>query len=288
VHRFNQLAKNVSLALLGFAFASAASGSDNPKEPEPSASSAVIQGDDVGGFRSLLPASGTFRFDTTVFVNLSKDETGEPVQLAPDLWYGVTDRFALGVVHSSYNTVGFYGYGGGICVSGEDQGCSEVYDNVGARGLYQFKGEGEGLLLAADAGLMAATFDPTVMSVRLGVLGAVRWPKASLEFNPAVDINVTEREGGLNEMLYVPVEMKFLAAPRLSLSFHSGVWTYLDSTEFGNSWVLPVGFGGMYQIAELFGLGARFTWPMLASGEGWDYLSTGDFRSLEVYLSVGR
>jgi hypothetical protein len=278
----------VSLATLGFVFSGAAWGSDNPKGLESSASTVVIQGDDEGGFRSLLPAAGTFRFDTTVFVNLSKDEAGEPVQLAPDLWYGVTDRFALGVVHSSYNTVGFYGYGGGICVGGEDQGCSDVYENVGARGLYQFKGEDQGLLLAADAGLMASEFDPTVMSVRLGVLGAIRWPKASLEFNPAVDINVTEREGGLNEMLYVPVEMSFLAAPRLSLSFHSGVWTFLDSDEFGNSWALPLGFGGMYQVSDLFGLGARFTWPLLAGGEGWDYLTKGDLRSLEVYLRVGR
>jgi hypothetical protein len=272
--------------VLGFAFAGAAFGSDDAKESE-STPSLVVQSDDEGGFRSLLPAAGTFRFDTTIFMNLTKDEAGEPVQLAPDLWYGVTDRFALGVVHSSYNTVGFYGYGGGICVSGEDQGCDDVYQNVGARGLYQFKGKDEGLLLAADAGLMATAFDPTVMSVRLGVLGAIRWPKASLEFNPAVDINVTEREGGLNEMLYLPVEMSFLAAPRLSLSFQSGVWTYLDSTEFGNSWALPLGFGGIYQVSDLFGLGARFTWPILAGGEGWDYLTKGDLRSLEFYLRVG-
>jgi hypothetical protein len=285
----SQLGRSFSLATLGLVFSGAASGSDNPKEAESSAPVAVIQGDDEGGgFRSLLPAAGVFRFDTTVFMNLSKDEAGEPVQIAPDLWYGVTDRFALGVVHSSYNTVGFYGYGGGVCVSGEDQGCSDVYENVGARGLYQFKGEGEGLLLAADMGLMASEFDPAVMSVRLGVLGAMRWPKASLEFNPAVGVNVTEREGELNEMLYLPVEMSYLAAPGLTLSFQSGVWTFLDSTEFGNSWVLPLGFGGMYQISDLFGLGARFTWPVFAGGEGWDYLTKGELRSLEVYLRVGR
>jgi hypothetical protein len=135
---------------------------------------------------------------------------------------------------------------------------------------------------------MATAFDPTVMSVRFGVLGAIRWPKASLEFNPAVDINVTEREGGLNEMLYLPVEMSFLAAPRLSLSFQSGVWTYLDSTEFGNSWALPLGFGGIYQVSDLFGLGARFTWPILAGGEGWDYLTKGGFAEPGVLSESGK
>lgn len=129
-----------------------------------------------------------------------------------------------------------------------------VYDSLGVRGLFQIKDEG--VMLAADTGFLADTFDPAVRLLRAGLKGSVQFEKVSLDFNPAVHIGVTEREVGNEEILYAPVGVRFLAALRLLLEVQSGAWGPLD--ELDNACVLPLGFGGMFEVNERLGVKGPF------------------------------
>src|SRR5215831_12535101 len=56
--------------------------------------------------RMTLPG-GTFYINGVVETNLASGATGKPISLAPDLWYGASDKLTLGLVHSSRGSSGF-------------------------------------------------------------------------------------------------------------------------------------------------------------------------------------
>lgn len=213
-----------------------------------------------------LFSEGLFRLDTTFFFDISGGGETAPVFLAPDFWYRLHERLAVGLVHSSYASTGFYGLPSGICV----RDCDDIYDtidtynNIGGRALLRLTEAENSLTLAADAGLIFGPFDPTEAELRAGVAGSIRHRDWILEFNPAVHIAMKDRNQ-YDDFLLVPVTMRYLLAPELSLDVQSGVWGALG--DFGDAWIVPLSFGGMYRV-EWFGLGLRFTFPAAAIAQG--------------------
>jgi hypothetical protein len=203
-----------------------------------------------------LFAEGAYRLDTTVLFDISGGADIAPVFLSPDFWYRLHERLAVGLVHSSYASTGFYGLPAGICVSDcEDiYNTIDTYNNIGARALLRLTAAEKSLTLAADTGFIFGPFDPTETELRAGVV----------EFNPAVHIALRDRNQ-YDDFLLVPVTVRYGLLPELSLDAQSGVWGSLD--DFGDAWIVPLSFGGTYRV-EWFGMGLRFTFPAAEQARG--------------------
>jgi hypothetical protein len=229
---------------------------DPPPPPEPEAAGAAAA-------TGLTLDAGTLLIaGQTVNINLSKDRAGEPISVAPALWYGVDAKLTIGVTHDGGATwlsprpVP----GAGICLTGEDGGCGEVYDNVGADVLYGVL-DGE-LALAIHGGLYVDGFDPFTLRLRAGALGRFGITgEVSLVFDPALFIGLTEREGPMGqprnkEAISLPFWLWFQANAQLGIYGAIGLEGPLE--DFGDNLAVPVGVGVTYAIDGQLSLGGDF------------------------------
>lgn len=244
-----------------------------PLSGEPDGQVAVLRG--VQGPKGMLSA----RF--TLAVNLSAELAGEPISLAPDIYYSVSDRLQLGLLHNG--PMGWQSRPGlGLCLTGEDGGCPAVYDNVGFDLMY-------GLAFAAPLHLSAhgtfyvTSFDPSTMVVAVGAAGSYHVNDAvAITFDPQLGIALSDRDVN-DDALYVPLELQFQAGDRSTLKLLSGLSGSLSA--FGDTLQVPVGLGATRNLTAHVDLGARFSFDNLL-GHQLDGVSATDTRSLALLLVV--
>jgi len=244
----------------------------SPVSNEPAGQYAVLRG--VQGPAGMLSAR------LLLDINLSASQVGKPISLAPDLYYGVTDKLQLGLLHD-----GPMGWqtrpGPGLCLTGKDNGCPKVYDNIGFDLMYGLSfGE---LQLSAHGSFFVSSFDPSTTSLALGVAGKVHFSeRAAVVFDPKFAIALSDR-GANDDALYVPVELEYqLASPTTFklLSGISGKWS-----SFGDTYEVPFGVGLVQNLTTHLDLGARFSFDNLL-GQQPQGVGRADLRSLAILLNI--
>lgn len=230
----------------------------------------------------------------TVTINLSADAVGKPISLAPAIYYGVNDKLTVGVTHDAGSTMWsprpafrtitivnpldptmtLTGVGGaGICLTGEDNGCNKVYDNVGLDALFSLA-MGK-FSVAAHGGLDVFSFDPFTLSLRAGVLGRYEIaPKIAVSFDPRISIGLTERDFN-KETIDVPAWLWFMASPKLAAYVSSGIAGPLDG--FGDAFSIPLGVGANFNVNEKLSAGLDFQFLNIAGKN-----STADARAIGI------
>jgi hypothetical protein len=209
----------------------------------------------------------------TVNINLSADSVGKPVSLAPSVWYGVSDKLSVGLTHDAGTTpwtprpalrtitVAIPGAGSitgaagsGICLTGSDNGCNKVYDNVGADALFGLADAK--FSLAAHPGLDVFSIDEGTLQLRLGVLGRyAASDKLNIVFDPRISIGLTDRDF-VKESIDVPVWVWFKANEQLGAYVSTGIAGPLDG--FGDAFSVPLGLGASYMVDEKLTVGGDF------------------------------
>lgn len=215
--------------------------------------------------RMTLPR-GAALITADLEVRLSTDAVGKPVSLAPDLWYGVTDDLTVGLVHSTRGAFGLLGAAGdGLCITGTGGGCAKVYDSVGADVRYQVHTTaGDGLGVALDGGLLATSFDPFALGLKVGAIAHLRHGKLAVDVAPALCLGLTERDANL-DVLALPVSLHVAAAPRVTVSAQTGLVTPLDGA--GDGFAVPLSLGASYAVTPKASAGVGFSLPALLGGD---------------------
>lgn len=230
----------------------------------------------------------------TATINMSADAVGKPIALAPSIWYGVSDKLTVGLTHDGGTTkftprpglslqaisiLGvsvLAGKAGGICLTGEENGCAKVYDNVSLDALFSVKA-GK-FSLAAHPALDIGSFDPFLLSLRIGALGTyAASDKITIAFDPRIKIGITERDFN-KESIDVPVWVWYHLNEKMGVAVNTGIAGPLDG--FGDAFVVPVGLNFSHQVNEKLGVGADFSFVNLL-GKGGE----ADFRALGLRAS---
>lgn len=232
---------------------------------------------------SMITPKGKLRVDVSLNVNMSKELVAKPINITPDVWYGVAPKLEVGLAHSSYGLTGFWGtdaLGGGVCFTGEENGCAKLYNGpIGVLARYALV-EGD-LTVAADGGLVIGSLDPMELSLKAGVRGVKKMDKLMIGFAPFIALGLTERDAGNKEYLGVPVDVNYIVNDKLGVGVQTGIHGPLDG--FGDAFFVPVALSGMYQVNESITAGAAFTLLRVAGGlEG---PGAADFRGLSVFAS---
>jgi hypothetical protein len=232
--------------------------------------------------RGVQGPAGLFTARVLLLANASKGLFGKPTSLAPDLYYAVSDTLQLGLLHTlpmGWQTLP----GAGLCLSGTNNGCPHVYDNVGVDLMY-------GLVfgdfhLSAHSSLYALRIaDPRAVMLTLGLTGKLHFgDMVALFFDPQVGIALNDRDTSNKDRLFLPLELQFQVSAPVSLKVLSGVTGQLSA--LGDTYQIPVGLGIVGNLSTSVDLGVRFSFDNLL-GKQAAGVSRADTRSLGLLLVV--
>jgi hypothetical protein len=163
--------------------------------------------------------SGELDAQLVVEANLAPGAVGSPTSLAPDAWFGVDDRWTVGIVHSG-PALDRFEPGATFCLHEDGMLCSRIYRGSGldARWL-AVAGE---LAVAPRARLLVRDVDPWKPAVTLGAL--VQWTHGRLELtaDPYLQLGLANTDRGNRAELFLPVGLAARVAARVHLDFRTG------------------------------------------------------------------
>jgi hypothetical protein len=236
--------------------------------------------------RGVQGPAGLFHSRVLLHINTDKDRVTEPVSLAPDFYYSVTDTFQLGLLHNG--PMGLLTRpGAGLCLTGEgDGGCPKVYNNVGFDALF-------GLAfgnLHASAHTSLYFFQisqPTHAMVTLGLALKLHFSDSvALFLDPQVGLALNHRDDAVlpqEDRLFLPAELQFQINDALAFKILSGVTGVLS--ELGDTYVIPVGAAFVVNISPALDIGLRYSFDNML-GKRPDGVSATDSSSLAVLLQI--
>ncbi|HUS63573.1 MAG TPA: hypothetical protein VMZ28_03480 [Kofleriaceae bacterium] len=236
---------------------------------------------DARGDGATLP-KGRGAVSLTLQSGLSKGQGAEPLSVAPDVWYGVTEGWQVGGVSSVQGMTGFWsgalsGYtGSGACLSGTpedgaDAGCGGLFESGGIESII---GGHWQVPVLATAGFYVLDDDPMVLRAKFGLRAHVAVDRFSIGASPSVFL-------GNDKLVFVPVEVGFSVVDRLRVGLQSG---YIRSwPEAGDEWsAIPVAAGVVFLVTPTLVTGASFSFDRVGGFEG-----PGPFDQRSASLMVG-
>jgi hypothetical protein len=236
----------------------------------------------TGNDQLTLP-KGRLIIDAYLGINLSSNAAGDslvgkPVSISPDIWYGVNDDLTVGLVHSTVGTSGIMGgTATSLCLTGKDNGCANVYNNVGVDARYRLPSIA-GFTVAADVGLFSPFLsDPMALGIKLGAVGRWQKDKLSVDVQPNIFLELLHRTvddgaGGSTtqypDVLTIPVTVNYLVIPKLTVSGQLGFIIPLEETS--DQYAIPLSIGAHYALNESVTLTAALTLNALVGGDSED------------------
>jgi hypothetical protein len=195
-------------------------------------------------------------------INMSEDQAGQPVYVAPHFYWGVNERLTIGITHDR-----------GLCLTGEEGGCRRVYDDVGF-GMLVGLSEGESHELDLHFGVPISSFDPFTIGTKIGMLARINaGPVVAIVLDPFFYFGINRRDEGNDEALILPVWVYFQASRRVAPFVGSGAEGPL--VDFAGRFRVPVEGGVVFEIADDADLGFVFRFHNLLGNDG-----NGDGREL--------
>lgn len=214
-------------------------------------------------------------------LNMSTDQVGEPVFLNPSLYYGLTDRWSVGLRHFL-----------GVCIGDEEDGCAQSYNDVSLETVYGLGVQGP-VGLAARLAVNWAPIDPSTWSAEIGALARGNLGPVTILFAPALNFGLSDRDeagkvtgtpislgsysvlvptGSVDnrEYLLLPATLQFQATPALALAGTIAANGPLNPEVggYGDLYTVPVSLGAVWTPIRTVDVGAHFTWTDLMGAEG--------------------
>jgi hypothetical protein len=256
-----------------------------PAAPAPEATPAAAPAAPAVGFedyalRSLTLSAGTFQVTLPIVLNLSKSAVLKPVWIPLDLRYGVTNELEVFINHGVPG--GFVFSESGLCLGGEKRGCPKVYNNIVVGGQYSLL-KASGAEVSGILALDVREFSPDMrLAVDLGVGFKYIAAPVSVKIAPHLGIGVNKRSAlGNKEILAVPLQVAFQAAPQIAVFLDSGIFGPIS--HFGDNYDVPVGIGADYLVQHGLDVGLEFMLPRVVSGTSGN--KAMDSRALMLYAA---
>ena len=208
--------------------------------------------------------------------------------MTPDIYYGVSDKLTIGLVHSTFGETGFMGAAGdSLCLTGSSSGCGKFYNNLALDARYSLK-VGK-FSWAFDGGLDFRSLSPNELAIKLGAVGRWHSDKLTIELEPELFFGLTNRKVTETvgnppvtetltvngDSLGVPVTVLYSMSPKLDLVGQTGLFLPFEDT--GDGYFIPLTVGVNYRVNVPASLLFAFSFPQLIGGAG-----TGDVRTLTI------
>jgi hypothetical protein len=178
----------------------------------------------------------------------------QPESLAPDLWFGVTSRLTVGVVHSDPSldrittTASF-------CVVRNGIQCDRFYEGSGLDARWGAMDNGE-LAIAPRVRLYVHGLDPTLPATTVGAL--IRWHRGrfAIVADPYLRFSLAHAQDGNRGGIVVPVYLELQPTCRWMIDVQTGWDSEFDVISDG--WHVPVAVGVTVAVTRAIDVGATF------------------------------
>jgi len=245
--------------------------------------------------RPLTLGAGMVELTVPVAINESAGSSGKPVSSNPSLYYGVSERWMIGIRHLV-----------GVCFSGKANGCDKAYNDVSLDTVVSLA-RSSGLELGVGAAVNWAPIDPSVWSSEVRLIARASVGSLALTVAPTVNVGLNDRTSGNTkwaptqldlagtyhliavepalenkEWLLVPATLQLQVGPSLGLMVGASLDGPIDPTvgSYGDYYRVPVAAAVVFTPAHWVDLGASFTFANLAGKD-----SSTDFRTLGFFAA---
>ena len=169
---------------------------------------------------SLVLARGQLDAEVVIGAGIAPATLGEPLSLAPDAWWGATDRLTLGIVHAD-PALDRYDAGGSVCVRTLALVCEHAYHGGGLDARWRALADG-GFEVAPRARLLVRDVEPWKPAITLGALA--RWTHGRVELtgDPYLQLGLANTDRGNRAQLVVPVAVSVGLARTWRLELATG------------------------------------------------------------------
>jgi hypothetical protein len=242
----------------------------------------------------MVTPKGKIMINAAIGVNLSDEDkalgkVGDPINISPDVVYGVMPKLDVGLYHTNHGLTGFYFeglFGGGLCGAGDV--CTEVYNGpTGILARYELV---NGKLSAAGNGgvVLSSITDDLDMGIDLKLGADIRYmlnEKMVITAHPNVHVNIVNDDmspAGDTHALYIPLAVMYAVNDKLHAGVQTGVLAG-DVAKVGDTYILPLTIGAIMKMDDKLSVGGAIALPVLASGT--DNFPDGpiDHRTLSLY-----
>jgi hypothetical protein len=207
--------------------------------------------------RTLTLPRGVAEIGADLEINVSVREIFEPVSIAPDVRYGVTDAFTIGLTHS-FRSQSLLGAGNGLCLTGDGEGgCEDLYRGTSLDLMYATAPSGN-VDSAVRMRFTARDYDPFKLSWKLGVLVRHRQGRFALVSDPHLAFGLTNTDQGNSTFFDLPVWFQVQATRSIMPYMRTGIDGVVNG--FGDTYRVPLGFGVVYSFGR-FDVGAELSMP---------------------------
>jgi len=180
--------------------------------------SAIADSDDIVT-RPLTLARGQLEARLTLELNLQLTQEGSPTSIAPDAWYGLTDRWTVGVTHSNAS-LDRIDASASVCIVHLANVCDRYYRGGAMEARWSWR---TGALAVAPRGrLLLRDVDPVKPAFTLGAL--VRWTRGrfALASDPYIRIGIANTNLGNRTQLTIPLYILVQPTCRWLVGLHLG------------------------------------------------------------------
>jgi hypothetical protein len=252
-----------------------------PRRDVPPVSGAPMGMDSVK--RGIQGPEGLVSARLLLHVNASKGAFGEPVALAPDIFYAVTDSLELGLLHNLPMGVLTTAVSHpGICFTGTTGGCPKVYDNIGFDVLYGIA-FGDFHFSMHSSFFVLSFSDPTPLMLTLGAAAKFHFSdEVALFIDPQFGIALNDRNVN-KDQFFLPIGLQFQVVRTTALDLLTGITGPLST--FGDAYQIPLGLAVVYNLNPHLDLGLKFAFDNLL-GKIPPGGSRTDARSLALIVNI--
>ncbi len=203
--------------------------------------------------RPLVLSHGMVELSVHTEASLASDASFQPVSVAPDLRYGLTERLTVGLIHSN-QSVGFIGaVGNGLCLAGAANRCAHLYNRTGFEAVYSLRA-GRSRWHAALRGfsMLSGHGDTVPFGATTGVGVRARWDKGRLAFqlDPVLAVGFV-RDGDTDVIGQLFAQAQYQLGRRFAA--YGGVGYYGAFDEFG---FVPVSAGMLFAVDKTMDVAA--------------------------------
>jgi hypothetical protein len=178
-------------------------------------------------------------------IDLAAYHVGAPTSLAPDVWWDVTPRWTVGLVHSNAS-LDRIEPGASFCFRGTDPlACDHVYRGSGLDVQYHIED-----WIAPRARFVMRDVDPIKPALLLGA----RLEGYHLTFDPYLQLGLANTDQGNRAAVYLPVRATlpiWTARAWLDTGWNSELAVWRDG------WKVPVGVGAAVAVAANVDVGTE-------------------------------
>jgi hypothetical protein len=205
--------------------------------------------------RPLVLAPGMLEVSgDTMIINLSAGLAGDPITLAPDIYYGVNRQLSVGIDHQR-----------GICIS---SGCPTSYEDLSLYALYSVM-HGGSFDLAVLGGPGFPYLNDFAMGANVGVRAKLMVGSIALVAGAELYLGIIGRDGAkprTEGWVHIPVELQVQLQKQSAVIVTFGFDGPLSG--YGSNIEIPVGVGALFALNNRIDLGGEFRFTNFVNDAG--------------------